>query len=212
MKLHISCEGNIGAGKTTIIEKIKVELQKQNVETTILPEPVEKWTNWTFENSTWNLLDLQYQNKAEFATPFQIVAGITKCNQIHENIKNNETTFLVERSLMSQKMVFVPLLKLTKLNLSIVDNLLETFMHQKEMNPDIFIYLRTTPATAMNRVVKRGRPEEADITLDLLERLHQNHEDWLLGTEKRPVVVVENDADGFDGVGDVVSRILKLLK
>ena len=209
-KFHVSCEGNIGAGKTTILNKLKIELQKRGINVTVLPEPVEKWTNWTFKNHSWNLLDLQYQNKEKFATPFQLVAGLTKFNQIRENV--NGSGLLVERSLKSQQKIFVPYLDLPPLEMSIITNLLDTLTCLPSMEPDVFLYLRTLPSTAMSRVQMRGRPEEVGVTLDLLGRLHQAHEEWLLGSENRPVVVVENDVDDPDRVEDAVSRILNCLK
>lgn len=45
---------------------------------------------------------------------------------------------------------------------------------------DLVVYLRTDPQTCLARVMGRGRPEEAGLTLSFLQDLHQLHEDWLV--------------------------------
>jgi deoxyadenosine/deoxycytidine kinase len=44
----------------------------------------------------------------------------------------------------------------------------------------ISVYLQSDPKTVMKRIRKRGRREEAHITMEFLEGLHTLHEDWLV--------------------------------
>lgn len=63
---------------------------------------------------------------------------------------------------------------------------------------DLVVYLRTDPQTCLARVMGRGRPEEAGVTLGFLQDLHQLHEDWLVGERfpsYGPVVVLDADLD-----------------
>ena len=43
---------------------------------------------------------------------------------------------------------------------------------------DAVVYLKCEPQTALQRIKARNRPEEKEITLELLEELHRLHEDW----------------------------------
>ena len=52
------------------------------------------------------------------------------------------------------------------------------------------VYLQTDPETAMQRVKKRNRSEESNISMDFLNGLHRLHEDWLIhgnSTAQAPV-------------------------
>lgn len=42
------------------------------------------------------------------------------------------------------------------------------------------VYLQTDPSVVMERIKKRGRKEEAHITMEFLEGLQRLHEDWLV--------------------------------
>ena len=48
-----------------------------------------------------------------------------------------------------------------------------------DLQLDGFIYLRCNPKVCENRMVKRGRLEEKDVTLDYLSQIHEKHEQWL---------------------------------
>ena len=90
---------------------------------------------------------------------------------------------LMERSVFSDRMVFVEALKqkntLTDLEAAIYDQWF-TFMLQDRPSlvPDAFIYLRATPDTCQKRMKIRSRQEEAPIQIDYLNLLHDKHDNW----------------------------------
>lgn len=45
---------------------------------------------------------------------------------------------------------------------------------------DLIIYLRTSPEVAYERMMDRGRKEEAGAPLEYLRLLHDAYEDWLI--------------------------------
>lgn len=59
----------------------------------------------------------------------------------------------------------------------------------------VAVYLRTSPEVVFDRMKKRGRPEEANVSLEYLTQLHKSHEKWLMSNNERynsvPVLVLD---------------------
>jgi deoxyadenosine/deoxycytidine kinase len=65
---------------------------------------------------------------------------------------------------------------------------------------NFLVYLRTKPATCLERIRARNRPEEVSIDLDYLNALHERHEEWLAvrtydDISSPPVLIVDADQD-----------------
>lgn len=54
--------------------------------------------------------------------------------------------------------------------------LLEQF---PQLRPQGILYLRTQPSTCYTRLHRRARAEEADVSKEYLQQLHECHEEWL---------------------------------
>ncbi|KAK8764981.1 hypothetical protein V5799_032409 [Amblyomma americanum] len=113
---------------------------------------------------------------------------------------------LMERSLQSARYVFVENLHrsghMTSVELSILDQWFSWITKNEAVGLDMIIYLRTNPQVAMSRILERKRPEEADFPFDWLCRVHDLHEQWLLGRSQFPlppkVMVVDANKDCTD--------------
>ena len=169
--LMISLEGNIGAGKTTILEYLAT---LNNI--TILNEPIDQWCN--FNNN--NLFKKMYNNEIT-SMSFQSYVQTTRFNLLNKTI--NTPILIVERSLLSNEKIFLKKDlnegKITKIEIDILhenEKLLNNFIHTK---PDVIFYLKTNPEVAYNRIKIRKRKEENNVTLQLIEDLHTLHENWL---------------------------------
>lgn len=94
----------------------------------------------------------------------------------------------MERSLYSARYCFVEnLLEKGYLHSSEYFILNEWFQASLPSAPvDLIIYLKSDPDVVFERIKRRARPEEAGITLDYLRKLHQRHEDWLIGQKFPP--------------------------
>jgi deoxyadenosine/deoxycytidine kinase len=57
------------------------------------------------------------------------------------------------------------------------------------VQPDVILYLRTPAKTCLDRILERGRAEEAGISLDYLDQLESLHDEWLL---EHPNAVILN--------------------
>jgi deoxycitidine kinase len=183
-KQIISIEGNIGAGKSTFVNIISNYVKNSE----IVSEPVEMWKSLS-DSDGKNILDKYYQNIPRWAYSFQNLACITRMMKIEDTIRNSNKEFLfLDRSLGTDKNVFEKMLhdskQITELEHQMY-NLWCDFYH-KYVRPEfenIVIYLRCSPETALQRIKKRGRIEEQNITLDYLKELHKYHENWLVNIE-----------------------------
>lgn len=95
----IVIEGNIGSGKTTVIEYLN---QKYGQKYKFVSEPVKKWTNLREEN----LLKMLYEDTKRWACLFQQYVMLT-LYKIYEEALNAGTPHVIERSLFSARNVFV---------------------------------------------------------------------------------------------------------
>ena len=103
--LHVAIEGNIGAGKSYLVRDMEQLLMKSTA-CIVIPEPVNQWV--AFGTQKTNVLNLMYSEPEKYSFLFQMVASITKVEELVE--KEIEGVKLVERSLQAQQACFIPLL------------------------------------------------------------------------------------------------------
>ena len=121
---------------------------------------------------------------------------------------------LVERTLLCQEKVFIPLLVengfLTDLEQSLLAHFFAMVKTHEGVVADVIVYLRTSQGIALTRIQKRNRQGEEDLSLDYLTKLHSYYDEWLLGLDN--VVVV--NADDFDNViPEVINQqVLNIMK
>jgi len=186
--IHIAIEGNIGAGKTTFCESFAKTFSNM----TVCPEPINQWQS--FGTNKTNLLNLYYSDLKQFAYDFQHVALISKMKQV---FPCNNLPKLVERSILAQSKVFIPILFknkfLTELQKDILLQNIDN--HMPFLKPDVIIYLKIDPNEALQRITKRNRIEEKNLTLETLKEINDGYENWLKQEIDIPVIIVQNDQE-----------------
>lgn len=195
-KIIFNVEGNIGSGKTTLLEGISKLTDEFSIET----EPLFKWQNM----SGVNVLQLMYSDKKTWALPFQLYIGKTFIDRIAEADKEK---CIFERSIMSSKKIFIPQ-NIKQEFMTTEMGLLFNKMFPDEENNYKYIYVRTNPTVAHQRIAKRGREEEKGITLKFIEEIHNLHEEWLLNNPD--VIIVE--ADGAIDYNAVLQKIVEKIE
>ena len=144
-----------------------------------------------------------YNNPSRYAYTFQHFVFMTRLLQAKEPRTNDLSMRIVERSVFSDKMIFVEAAHeggwMSDLELSIFESWFSptvkvsvqllhfracfvynlVFQAFPELVPDGFIYLRTSPETCMQRMQGRARGEETGVSLHYLKTLHEKHETWL---------------------------------
>ena len=93
--LLATIEGNIGAGKSSIIAKMK-EKYSDRVDVVFVQEPVDIWEGICDEHGT-KMLNLFYQNPKEHAFAFQQMAYITRISLLRKTIEENPSNKAIIR-------------------------------------------------------------------------------------------------------------------
>jgi deoxyadenosine/deoxycytidine kinase len=173
----ISIEGNIGSGKSTLIELLK----SSNLNYVFIPEPVNLWNEIKDHDGT-TILERYYQDPERYAFSFQMMAYITRIQTIRQAIKNNpeNSIFIIERSVYTDREVFAKMLYHSKkINFIEYSIYLKWFDELSNIDLDAIIYVHTKPETCFSRIKQRNRQGENEIALSYLENCGIYHETWI---------------------------------
>jgi deoxynucleoside kinase len=201
----VSVEGNIGAGKSTLIEYFN---SFSGIET--YREPIEWWRNVNGNN----LLELMYSNIHQWLKVFQTYVQLTRLKvQTSKPTRPDTTVQIFERSVQNNRFCFVELAHksgfLSDPDYAVLDQWYQWIHNNINISLDLIgewwwiriefyyvvVYLRSSPDVVYERIKARGRPEEKGISLDYLKDLHQSHEEWLIRSSTNTIPVLVMDAN-----------------
>ena len=161
-------EGNIGAGKTTIMKIIGQHFT--SVE--FVEEPVSQWQNL----GGMNLLDAFYSDPQRWGFSFEFFSMLSKIKALLNAANSDKPVIVIERSILSNK-VFMDLShKLGKLEEMEYRMLLNTYdFYLQHVYPQLsgIIYLDTPVDECIKRITKRNRGEECSIERSYLQSLKE---------------------------------------
>ncbi|MFS7983619.1 putative deoxycytidine kinase [Helianthus anomalus] len=185
-RLTFCVEGNISVGKTTFLQRIANETLELQDLVEIVPEPIDKWQDIGPDH--FNILDAFYAEPERYAYTFQNYVFVTRVMQEKESSGGIKPLRLMERSVFSDRMVFVRAVHeanwMNEMEISIYDSWFDPVVSSLPgLIPDAFIYLRASPDTCHKRMMLRKRSEEGGVSLEYLRDLHEKHESWLFPSE-----------------------------
>jgi len=175
----------------------------QYPEVAVHKEPLNIWRDL---NGT-DFLGLVYQDPVRWGMTFQSMVTLTMAEihmADHEGALGSllHPVKVMERSLQSMRHVFIENLApmMTGGELAILDGWYNLLVKRPEFDTtvDLTVYLRTSPEVAYQRVIARGRPEEASLGIEFFRKVHSLHDSWLLWENKtvvQPVIVINADED-----------------
>tara|TARA_B100000282_G_C31724507_1_gene487715 strand:+ start:309 stop:1004 length:696 start_codon:yes stop_codon:yes gene_type:complete len=187
----ISIEGNIGAGKTTFTNKLKEKL-KYEKRILFITEPINIWESIK-DSKGKNILEKFYENPGSYAFPFQIMAYVTRLNNITKAIADNPQCEIIvtERSLDADMNVFAKMLYDDKLIEDINYQIYLQFYnnYKNKFNTSAIIHIDANPNVCNNRINNRNRLGESNLDLNYLIKCDEYHKRWL-SKEKRSTILV----------------------
>ncbi|XP_072168867.1 thymidine kinase 2, mitochondrial-like isoform X3 [Diadema setosum] len=193
-KMTICVEGNIGSGKTMLLDYFSS--QTDNVQ--VLPEPVNMWRDVDGNN----VFGLMYEDPTRWSFLFQSYVQLTMLRS--HQAPHTRPLKMMERSIYSAKYCFVENHlrnnMMTKAEYAVLTEWFNWLLTRSYVNVDHIIYLKASPECCLQRLKERSRVEEKGITLDLLMQLDRLHEEWLIDKTAfslpAPVMVAANNFSG----------------
>lgn len=158
MAFIVCIDGNIAAGKTTVLQ----EIEKKGYP--VYYEP--------FQDNPW--LPLYYQDPKKYSLNTQIWFLSERYRQYKNADFSTRKIVFVERSMYTDRFIFVELIRRMG-NLNYIE--IETYKHHFEIYknplPELTIVLDTPPTECKERMKERGRGMEEGVPLDYLRDLGQ---------------------------------------
>lgn len=172
----ITFAGLIGAGKTTLADKLGVYLNAK-----VHHEAVD----------TNELLPLFYDDMARWGFALQ-VSLLTQRHAQLQRINWDHTIIHVEDRFMDEDHVFAnTLLKqgnMTPIEFEIYEQMVKTYENHVK-RPDIVVFLDVSVDKCMERIALRGRPMEQNIPREYIKTLHEEYTKFIEWMTKRTLVV-----------------------
>lgn len=185
MKKFITVAGNIGAGKSSLVEKLSQQLNWQPFYEPVTNNPYladfyKDMPTWGFHSQTYFL---------------------THRLRVYHDLVECPSSVILDRSLYEDAEIFA---KNLYLNGNMVKRDYETYsaLYQSLLcflpTPDLVIYLRASVSTLQQRIHHRGREYERSIDPAYLHQLNQAYENWISNFSICPVLTIP--ADNLDFV------------
>jgi deoxyguanosine kinase len=218
----LSIEGNIGSGKSTVINTLKEYYKsnsKNNDKVYFLEEPVSEWVEIK-DSDGKNIIEKFYENQEHYSFSFQMMAYISRLAMLKRAIKHCKEKgiklIICERSLQTDKNVFCKMLhdsgKIEDINFQIYNKWFSEFI--TEIPLIYFVYIKTEPKIAHERVLKRNRKGE-NISVEYLEMCSMYHDNWLVNSngknETRNCIVIngnEVSSTTFEKTNEIISSFI----
>jgi deoxyadenosine/deoxycytidine kinase len=196
--MHIAVAGNIGAGKTTLAEKLgkhynwKVQLESVE-ENPYLEDFYDDMNRWAFH------VQIHFLN--------------SRFKQVNE-LRDSQVSIVQDRTIYEDAYIFAKSLHSSgHFSERDYESYLKLFelMITYVQPPDLLIYLKADIGKLVSQIEKRGRSFENAIRIDYLKTLNQHYEDWIGSYKLGKLLVIDvNNLDFVSKVEDfsyVVNQI-----
>ncbi len=194
---HIAVSGNIGSGKTTLIEKLSkhygwMPLYESVDQNPYLHDFYDDMTRWAFH------LQIYFLN--------------SRFNQLNQ-IRASEKTVIQDRTIYEDAYIFAANLHKSQ---HIANRDYQSYLNifHSMMNfvkaPDLLIYLKADIPKLVQQIQKRNREFEFNIKLEYLRNLNEHYQQWI-GKYKHKLLILDvNKLDFVESTEDfsfIVSKI-----
>ena len=192
----ISIEGNIGSGKSTLVELLRNRLGPH---VTFVPEPVPVW-NTIRDSQGETILAKFYADQKAYSFSFQMMAYISRVSALRQAIRENpHGVVITERSVQTDRNVFAKMLfdqeQIREVDYQIYLKWFDEFSADLPIGG--MIYVNASPSTCQQRVAERNREGES-IPLEYLKKCHEYHQSWVTGFNSEMVCKLDGEMNVKD--------------
>jgi len=192
MKRSIAIAGNMGAGKSTLVDFLArtygvVPFYEPNDENPYLADFYKDMKGWAFQSQLYFL-----------ANKFRL----------HQELDRQPGVVALDRTIFEDAEVFATALhqmrKISKRDWQTYQSFYNAILDAIRP-PDLMIYLRCSMRTLRQRIRLRGRAMERDVPHAYLKRLDRLYDEWIASYDMSDVLFLETDE--LDYIHDLVHRL-----
>lgn len=192
MKRSIAIAGNMGAGKSTLVEFLHTTYGVQpfyepNDENPYLKDFYRDMKRWAFQSQLYFL-----SNKF----------------RLHQELDRQSGVVALDRTIFEDAEIFATALyqmrKISKRDWQTYQGFYAAILDAIQP-PDLLIYLRCSMRTLRKRIRLRGRAMERDVPHSYLKRLERLYDAWIDSYAMSDVLVLETD--NLDYIHDLVHQL-----
>lgn len=192
MRKFVAVAGNMGVGKTSMVEFLHHRYGFEPVYEPFADNPY---------------LDDFYRDMKAWGFHSQLYF-LTHKFRLHMELNDATGIVVQDRTIYEDAEIFCRNLyrgrSMSKRDYETYMELYRT-MRRALQPPDLMIYLRCSVRTIRKRIRQRGRQSELDIPVAYIRRLNRLYEEWIAGYDLSPVLIWESDK--LDYLTDLVDRI-----
>lgn len=183
-KKLIVVAGNIGAGKTSLTERIGERMGYRTAYESVVDNPY--------------LSDF-YADMRAWSFHLQIFFLGHRADQ-HIELANDPRSAIIDRSIYEDAFIFARALNFMG---NMTERDFASYRHLYDLvvktlpPPDLLIYLCAPVSVLMDRIQKRARNMETGISADYLKLLESYYDDWMNSFDLCPVLTIHTDDQDF---------------
>ena len=194
----VAIEGNIGAGKTTLANKLADDFNGKLV--------LERFADNPF-------LPKFYEDQSRYAFPLEMSFLADRYQQFTEDTTQYDLfrSFMISDYDIYKSLIFAQI-TLQKDEFELYRKLFN-LMYKEVKKPRIYVYLYQTTERLLENIRKRGRDYEQNIEPEYLDKINQGYFDFIKSYPEQNNLVIElGDLDFVDSHEDYETIIDQILK
>ncbi|RSK48269.1 deoxynucleoside kinase [Hymenobacter rigui] len=199
--MHIAIVGNIGAGKTTLANKLahhfNWEVFLEDVDhNPYLKDFYDDMPRWAFHLQVY-FLNSRFQQTQRIKQLQKTNKGVIQDRTIYEDAhifaaNLNQSGLMAERDYQNYLSLFNSMISMVN-------------------PPDLLLYLRADLPKLVSQIEKRNRDYENNIKIEYLKHLNEHYEDWIRSYDHGRLLIVDvNNLDYVNNPEDLSVIIEKI--
>lgn len=196
----LAIAGNIGVGKTELTNRLSDELGWLAYYEPVIDNPY---------------LDSFYADMRRWSFHLQIYF-LSERFKAQAEISKSDLPFIQDRTIYEDAEIFARTLaeqgSMTEVDYRNYTSLFYVLVSYLR-KPDLIIYLKASPPVLMERIARRGRPSEQNISVDYIGRLNLAYDDWMRRARNElEVLEIDTDRVPLQGETEAFRRLVEDLK
>ncbi|OIP01991.1 MAG: hypothetical protein AUJ98_02750 [Bacteroidetes bacterium CG2_30_33_31] len=193
---YISIEGNIGAGKTSLVNLLANDCDAKM----ILEE---------FEDNSF--LPKFYSEPERYAFPLELSFLAQRFQQLKDSISNRDLfkSFTISDYIVSKSLIFAR--KTLQEDEYVLYQKLFEIIHLSIPKPDLFVYLHVNIKNLQENIKKRGRDYELAISDDYLQSIQESYFDFIRQQSNLRILIIDTNFLDFVNRREDYFRIKEII-